>query len=440
MTLRRSARRKAAGGSKTGGGWRGGWRDRFDIPREVSYAICLAPGKYLDHEPEAVEENGGEPPESEYFSHVVHPVKRNKNEFRNFDCRNQFHGTAFKGPGTKDECVGCYYGVQPSKDDRDKRVGVSAKYSINIIEFGVFHKVERKDKQGKVVRFDKDGKNHKRGDAITDWTRCERPKAKNRILENIDEELADGTARLFLKKYIDVGKQHFEQVSDITTHAEKFCACGGDLTPKAFDCEECEEQLIDIEEGEDGDGMTPKEIRKYANEKQKCKQCGHFGYAKSDPVCSDCDEPMPLGPFDVVAFLRKTGEGTGTTVSIDAVVPFALFEFEDGSPIVEMEEDDGEWYPAYDEETGKPLLREDLKKVYDAQFDFEKVHRLTDNKFFADYLKVDNPYDDGEEEESGKSRHRKYSSKVDDDDDDDTDEKPKKRSRSRGNRHKRVRQ
>jgi len=57
LGLRRSVLgEKKQRGSK---GWRGGWTDRFDIPKATSAYMMLTPGEYPDLRPEEVENNKG---------------------------------------------------------------------------------------------------------------------------------------------------------------------------------------------------------------------------------------------------------------------------------------------------------------------------------------------------------------------------------------------
>jgi uncharacterized OB-fold protein len=402
MSLRRSVagERKKKGGK----GWGGSWRDRFDMPKADGTDIMLCPGEYADERPESIKENGGEPPMKPYHVHPNHTIK-DKNLFRKVRC----------GGGWEDkdgDCICCY-----RKTAGDKRIGPKRDvYSLNLLHLALYEKAPLKDAKGKTRKFehdDPDGK-YKRGDIIMSWQQITRARDMKDALKNLDQGLEDGTLAMFRKKYIEVGSAHLQNLMVIDDMARSRCTCGGHLEPTAFFCEKCEEELCNVDDA----NMTPEERDEYALERQRCNNCGHFGFPELEYVCDECGEPEPLTAFDVVATVRKTGEGTASTIHVEKVVPIYEYEFPDGSGLVKVD-DDGELVEDAD---GELVFEDDIAKLRDNQFDFDKVHQPVDNEYIANLLGVDNPFGSkGGARRYGKAGDRFNSGDSDDDDDSDDD-------------------
>jgi len=226
--------------SGKGKGWRGNWRDRFDIPKADAEPVLLVPGEYADERPDSIKDNGGEAPLKHYGVHPFHSYKdnvRGKDVFMKRRC-------AAGWTGDDGECIGCH-----RKDSGDRRVGYKrAVYSLNALHLNLYEKKPIKNKEGKVMRFEEDGENHKRGDSIKSWQPITRPKDMKNALINLEEMMEEGTLQMCRKKYIEVGKGHLDNLMIIEEMANKRCMCGGELTPVLFTCPECGEVLCDVED------------------------------------------------------------------------------------------------------------------------------------------------------------------------------------------------
>jgi hypothetical protein len=424
MSLRRSVQgeRKKKGAK----GWGGNWRDRMNIPKAEFTPILLCRAEYEDTRPDSIKDNDGEIPLKHYHVHPNHTIKDN-NLFRKLRCAGGWEGHDA-------DCLCCY-----RKKNGDKRVGFPRDvFSMNILHLALYQKQPLKDKDGKPRRFENDDPEggHRRGDPIMGWTEVTRARDKKDVLVNIEDLLEDGSVSMARKKYVEVGSGHLQNLMLINDKAEKICACSGKLEPVAFFCEKCDETICDVEEA----NMTAEERDQYAMERQRCDSCGHFGFPENEHVCDECDEPEPLSAFDVVAWVKKTGEGTATTITIDRVEALADFEFPDGSSLYQWDDDEDNFV---EDDDGNYVLYEDYEKLIGNQFNFDKVHQASDSDYIAKLLGCENPFGS----KGGARGYAKSSSRFRDDDgdgkgkdDDDGDEKPRrgrartKRGRGRGGR------
>lgn len=411
MGLRRSVlgERKKKGG----GGWRGNWRDRFTIPKGFEAAILLCPGEYLDEREDSIKDNDGEPPLKHYYVYPHHTLKDGK-IFWTGRCRCEF--------GEDGECLGCY-----QNGHGDKRIGKPReKFNFNILHIAPYMKLPLKDGKGKTVKFREDGENHKRGDTIMSWQEVTTPRELKEIEQYAEEMIEDGDLRVAMKKYLEVGSGHLEHLMGIDEYASKMCICGGKLNPTAFSCQGCDDLLCDVYD----ENMSPDAVVEYSKQRQRCGGCGKYDFANIKSDCDECDEPKALTAFDVVAYVRRQGEGTNSTIVIDKVVPLSEYELADGSFLVEMEEDDDEQLvPVYTDADEFEFV-ESIGKLVSNQFDFTKVNPKLDNDELAKKMRVDNVFGSSG---SSKSQGRRYSRHDNDDDDtDDTDDPPRKRRSSAG--------
>lgn len=398
-------------------GWGGNFRDRLDIPKGAATPMLLCPGDYEDLDPEMIEANGGEAPHFHYDHRIFHNFTWHEGKTRRFmkdPCTASFED--YRGRRGHNNCLGCHL-----KKHGDKRVSNSEQYSLNVIHLALYCKVPLKDRDGKTRRFEHDGDSHKRGDPILSWKHVTAARDRKEALANIEEGLEDGTTALWRKKYIQVGPSHRKQIEMIADYAEAHCRCGGSLTPTAFFCSKCEETLCDVEEA----NMEPEDVLAYAVERQRCDGCGTFEQPQKEYICDECDDPIALQFHEVVAYVRKTGEGTDSTITIEKVVPIYDFLLEDESSLCEWDEEADDVLIDEDDEF---VLIEDVKKLVDNQFNFDKVHEPRDGDLLAKLLGIQNPLS-----ESGSGRYSKSKDRFNDSDDGgETDDEPSRPAGRRG--------
>lgn len=401
MSLRRSVLQERQK-KKSSQGWSGSWRDRFDVPKADAEDILLAPGLYEDDRPDSIKENGGEAPMKHYHVHPSHTYK-DRDLFRMGRCAGGWEGH-------DGDCLGCY-----RKESGDKRVGhPRAIHSLNLLHLALYRKETLKDKSGKPRRFEHDDPEgrHKRGDPIRGWVPVTRARDIKEVKQNLGELLEEGEASMFRKKYVEVGSSHLQNLMAIDDMAKKHCFCGGQTTPSQFNCAKCDSVLLDVEEA----NLTPEERDEFAIQRQRCDACGHYDFPDMDYVCDDCDDPQPLNAFQVVASVRKAGEGTSSTIYIDKITPIYEYELPDGSSLLEWDKEEDDF--AIDKD-GNFVFREDVAKLVNNQFNFDKVHQPFDNDYIAQFLKCDNPF----EKKQGARQYRRRNDDDGDDDDNDTEEK-----------------
>ena len=345
-------------------GWRGNYRDRLKEPKAQATPILLCAGKYVDYRDEC----GDDLP---YHIHLSHSYRPNKNTFRSSAC-----GCGY-GSKESDDCLCC-----KQIEEGDNRVGPGRdKFSFNCLHLALYEQVEARDKDGKIKTYSEDKGDHKRGDARMNWEEVTKPRDKRDILDDIDALLQEGSVRLLSKKYIEVGKGHRDAIMGIDMLSSKFCLCGGDIEATSFQCSSCSGELCDIME----ENMDAADADAYYSSRQRCKSCSHTDFPIREVICSECGEDAePLTAFDVVAWVRKQGEGTSTQYLIEKIVPVWDFKLADGSYLVKDTDENG--YPIYDEDT---------TKLVENQFDFDMVHKPKESRYIAQDLGCDDPFSRG---------------------------------------------
>lgn len=364
-------------------GWNGNYRDRLDIPKGAATPILLCPGDYEDGDPEMAEANDGQAPHFHYYHQLFHRYKwkDGKNDGFGLDpCAASWE--QYRARAGHKVCLGCHL-----KKLGDKRVGNAEQYMLNVVQLALHQKVPLEDKNGKVRRYETDGENFKRGDPILSWKVVTAARDRKEVLSNLAEGLEDQTVAMWRKKFVQVGPSHRQQIEMIADLAEQHCRCGGSLTPTSFFCASCEELLCDVEES----NMEPEDVLRYALERQRCDACGHWDAPLKQYTCDECDDPRALQFNEVVAYIRKTGEGTDTMITVEKVVPIWQFELPDGTGLIAWDDNDE---LAMDEE-GNYILREDLRPLVENQFDFSKVNTPRDVDYFCKALGVTNPFEQG---------------------------------------------
>lgn len=369
--LRASVRGERTDRKKSG--WKGGYRDRLDIPKGEATPVLFTKGEYLDERPKEIKDNGGAPPTKHYHVHKSHGFKLSQNDYRSARC---VAGYVAEHDAT-DTCMACR-----RKAEGDNRVGTRDVYSLNCVQLALHQKVELRDRDGKIIRFDEDGKNHKRGDTIMTWEEITAARDLRDAKQELEERLEAGVLSLYRKKFVQVGLGHLDNIMAIDEIAARKCKCGGKLEPISFNCAKCGELLVDVVDA----NLDKKEVDRFDAERQRCKKCDSFAFAERVMQCNECDNPSPLSIFDVVAFLRKSGEGTSSTIVCEQVVPLTEFTLANGAYLLKIDDRDNSF--ATDDD-GAFVLDEDFAKVT-TQFDFDTVHRVSDNDYICQVLRVEN--------------------------------------------------
>lgn len=371
------------------GGWRGNWKDRLDIPKAEETDILLTRGEYPN--PEDKDEKTGEPGLAHFHTSKQHGVK-----LKNSGPGSYFTTRCAMDAGL-DDCVACM-----RMEQGDRRITLKDTFSFNCLHLALYERVPVV-RDGKVVKYDE---GEKRGEPVLTWAEVEKPRRKKEMLDEIDTLLERGEAALFRKKYIEVGAGHRDELSQIDEMASHHCKCGGELTPVTFTCEECGAVLADVER----DDLSRKEISAFSSSRERCKECGHVGLPLPEMVCDSCKEPAPLTAFDVVATVRKEGEGTNSHIVVKKITPLDKYRLPNGAPLVEFvnvakKGAAPEYEAKFDKDDNFVFTEEfDVKKLVEAQFDFEEVHKPQDHGYVANRLGCENPFPST----SGAGKYKNY--------------------------------
>ena len=137
--------------------------------------------------------------------------------------------------------------------------------------------------------------------------------------------------------------------------------------------------MLDVDQS----NLDVKEINSFGSNRQRCQQCGFHGFPKVEAICDSCPTAEPLSVFDVVAYVRKAGTGTNSTIVVEKIVPLTEFTLPDGSYLIdEYTQVGNESLPKWTAEVGKVMT----------QFDFEKVFTPPEPGYAAQILGKDNPF------------------------------------------------
>jgi hypothetical protein len=331
-------------------GWKGGWQDRHDISRAKADKIMLTPGNYENPIDGSSEEH--------YWTDLFQKVSH-KGSFRLY---------------RQNDVLMARHQAGDARVEAPKQ-----RWAFNIIHFDIYRKEDVLDDQGRPRTFTQ-GKNA--GKVITNWKPVEAIRDRKDIKRNITDLIARGEVAPFRKKYIEVGQAHYNNLLEIDRLAKLRCRCSGRLEAVAYECEHCGELLVDV----DSSDLTEEELIQFGDNERRCKACGVRDFPKKIVECDSCSEPTPLRFWEVVAHVRKSGEGAQTVIAVEDVVPVNEFVMEDGQHVVEMSVED-ETTPSIDE-NGNFIFVEEIDKLVKNQFDFEVVYEKKDDSFYSDYLEL----------------------------------------------------
>ena len=341
-------------------------------------------------------------PRAHYHTSLQHPMKIGQS-FTQVRC-----GLDAGDP----DCLPCYQ----RDNNGDKRVSGKFVYSFNCLHLTFHERIEKRDPDGKVICYERDGEHGKRGDPVLTWAEVTKSRDRDAIEDELDAALEDGKNMvlggvvMFRKKYIEVGRGWRDQITTIEAMANEMCTCGGTLAPIRFICEKCEDELIDVEK----ENLDDEELLRYSEERQHCRQCGHNGLPLPDPECDSCDAPVPLSAMDVVAWIRRVGEGSGSHIQVEKVERLDEFLLPDQTSLIEWEQDGDEWFPKLDSD-GRWIFTEehDIQKTVTNQWNFESIHSPRDHAWIAHRLGCQVPPDfaPSKDAQGGGGSFRRYGGK-----------------------------
>lgn len=373
------------------GGWRPRYSDRHDISKaETDFILLTAssyPNKYDTGNPEAT---------YPYYVCKVHSVK-----YHDRGGSGSFEEPRCNIDAGQNNCVLCFAGGRSG----DRRIGdPKDKFFVNILHFGLYEKVQQVDFTTKRPLVHQDG--DKRGQPVMGFEVVESPRRRQEIRDNIDALVDSGDVAMYRKKYLKLGSGHFDNIAGINDLASEHCSCGGRTTTVSFTCEKCGEELAHILR----DDMSPAATLAFQNSTPRCKSCGHGARPIAQKTCDSCDKPQPLTAYDVVAEVKREGEGTQSKITVRSVIPLDQFQLANGAFLIEWEKIGDTYFPKYDE-AGNFIFTTDfeIKKLVEASFNFEELMTPKQHSQVARDLGMSSsPFPDEGPAAVGPDRYREY--------------------------------
>lgn len=336
--------------------WKSSWRDKLLLSRDKHDYIMLTDASYKD---EDGLDNGDTNP---YWVGSFYNVKNSAGSFRQWRNSGEPDSTLF----VRNEL-------------QDPRVGYPKnQFFFNIVHFDIYQKQIVKDKNGNVV-LAKNGENA--GQPFKSWDVVEGIKNRKTLAKNPDEDTA-----FFRKKFLQVGPTHYDNLLTIIDKAKEICFCGGRLDIAGYECESCGAEMLDMNDP----NLTIEDVNRYGDGKRRCSHCRHLGFPVPTQECDSCDNPRPHRFDQVVAKVKKSGQGPQTVIQIDDVISITEFEMDNRERVVAVDE---EGLPI--EEDGEVMWASpELETVCSSEWDFDGGNPPPGNGEVSTFLGL-TPADEG---------------------------------------------
>lgn len=287
-------------------------------------------------------------------------------------------------PDKEDKPVSFWHHLKQSGDNR---VGFSIQHAINILDLREHVEVEKTDRDGNVITYKK---GDKQGQPIM-----------VRVPYDPKEHSDDLEPLVARKGYAKVGNGHRTQIEDLEMQFEDCCrSCQtGHIEIVQLICPITDEILLDVDDGE----FNEEEIAEFLDKGMFSEAAGRKVFPIEITECDNCEEGARATLYDVVVFLKKSGEGTNSAVSMktkkgDGWVWLKDYVLADEEPLVsghtvEFNEETDTFHNVYE-------FHPEIAKLM-KPYDFTKVRKIgvsgMDNSYLASFLGVTCPpeYDDG---------------------------------------------
>ena len=262
------------------------WRARWVPPKEKTTRIRITRGAYTDFKGDV----------NEYHTHFEHFITRSR---RSVICsKNYVMENDILVPTKDSKCLAC-----DAYEAEEQGINHRQVYKFNMIHLDWYHEVPAFDKQGRPILF-KHGKN--KGKQATNQVPCEGRRCQY-CREGLDKTFGR-------KAYWPVGRGHLQDLGGIVTEIERECinCADGMLEVAAYTCMKCYHALIEM----DDTNKSNEQIDEIVAIPQECPNCGHVDYLEKQVECDKCEDGKPLSLFDCDLEIKRTGEGTNSTIQI----------------------------------------------------------------------------------------------------------------------------
>lgn len=337
--------------SRGGGGGYGlsiRFNNRWRPPQNRATKARLIAGDYVGLDGQPVE----------YFPYVEHFVARSN---KSFICSKQYKQEGADLITVGGKCLGC-----EAMDEGAGDISWRLLHAFNAIHLAYYHLKPVFDKDNKpIMRKAREGQEARQA---MEKVECEGRRCKH---------CKEGLEKVFGKKvHWSVGTGHLGDLGGVVDEIGRDCKeCGqsGSLYVVSYECSKCGDMVIDM----DNTDLTDEQIDNAAAQKHRCS-CGHNDFMLRQHECENCQDPEPLSIFDCDIEIKRSGEGTQSTVQIPR------------------------W-------TATELSKE-LKEMA-KPYNFKRVFAADNFDWQAKVLKIRNPYG----QDSGKKHSREYTDTSTDD-------------------------
>ena len=183
-------------------------------------------------------------------------------------------------------CVGCTIGASRKAINR----------VFTVVHLAWYHKIPLVDRDTKKIV-----KNRQTGETVMISRECE---GKNCPMCASADEKYYGR-----KLHLSLGITHFNQLVSKVEDLNATCKCGGDIEYFKFVCPSCEKLLIDLDDKDCP--LSQAQVEKALESGFYCPDCGYNVDLLSISECEKCNDPKPVGLFDVDVSIKKLASTQG---------------------------------------------------------------------------------------------------------------------------------
>lgn len=336
--------------------WTSRWQEKLLLSRDKHDYIMLTDAEYKD---EDNLDNGDVNP---YWVGSFYNVKNNTGGFRQWRNDGDPSSTLF---------------IRHEEGDPRLGFGPKNQFFFNVIHFDTYKKQVVKDRQGKVI-IAKNGPNA--GEPLQSFRPVTNIRDRKQLAKSPDEDTV-----FFRKKYMQVGPTHYDNLLTILDKARELCHCSGQLDIVNYECEHCGAHMLDM----DNSDLTVADVNRFGDGIKRCSSCRQRGYPIPVLECDNCDDPRPHRFDQVIAKVKKSGNGPQTIIQVDDVISALDFTLDSKEPIVER---DDQGAPVIDD--GHFMYTDELAYVTQVSWDFDKGNPAPGNGEVSSFLGL-NPEEEG---------------------------------------------
>lgn len=193
----------------------------------------------------------------------------------------------------------------PKNQKGPNRISMRQMYVYTVLDYGVYHKIERTDASGNLIL------SKKTQQPYFDWVKCAQVGCQGC---QMGKESKQGHVMPW-----PMGRSHFETLDGYAEYVGNSCAsCGGRdcIQSVSWSCAnpECQALIVDLATTH----LTQDQLNEMIKEPVVCHACNARTYLQENYSCNSCSSPMRASIFDVDLEVRrkKSAEGKGTQLVV----------------------------------------------------------------------------------------------------------------------------